>query len=121
MITKASYLLHTSGLGSQGIERFFVTAILPQQRHGEFANVGNKHKEFAIFELCQPGVHHNFLRNVQTRRIFWGWDHRESSASLLQPYHHNNVMVNLQMSGTSIRNLQFLSHAGREFTIIFCG
>ena len=37
--------------------------------------------------------------NVQTRRTYIlqlrGWDQRESSASLLQPYHHNNVYVHM--------------------------
>ena len=43
----------TSGLGSEGIERFFVTAIPPQQRtyvrHDEFAHkVRNIHKDFFV-------------------------------------------------------------------------
>ena len=70
LLPKRSNSSYTSGLGSQGIERFFVTAIPPQQRHGEFANVGNKHKEFAIFESCRPGVHHNFLRLMITKASF---------------------------------------------------
>ena len=33
----------------------------------------------------------NVLKPVHSRMVLRGWDHRESSASLLQPYHHNNV------------------------------
>ena len=44
--------------------------------------------------------------NVQTRRMYVyvcilqlrGWDQRESSASLLQPYHHNNVRMYVMMN-----------------------
>ena len=61
----------TSGLGSEGIERFFVTAIPPQQRtyvrHDEFAHkVRNIHK---VFSLIRNGMSELWRRLPACRSV----------------------------------------------------
>ena len=70
----------TSGLGSEGIERFFVTAIPPQQRHDEFARCcprmsGINIKSLPYYVVASEWLKANFYCMMTYST---GWLHDES-------------------------------------------